>query len=181
MVNAPFDELTGKIVAIIRQVRPQVILTHDPCGDYGHPDHIAVNKAATAAFLAAGDPAQYLEAGEAFKPQKLFYSVFPRRMLKIAVKVLPLLGRDPKHFGRNKDIDLTQLTAACLPVNAVVKLTRSDLKTRDMASNCHRSQLDGGPPRQGILSLIEKLFGRRDSFTLADPLPAAGIRENGLF
>ena len=41
--------MTARIVKIIREIRPQVILTHDPHGDYGHPDHIAAHQATVAA------------------------------------------------------------------------------------------------------------------------------------
>jgi N-acetyl-1-D-myo-inositol-2-amino-2-deoxy-alpha-D-glucopyranoside deacetylase/mycothiol S-conjugate amidase len=182
LCNAPVDEVAGRIVKIIREIRPQVILTHDPHGDYGHPDHIAVHKAATAAFHAAGDLKLYPEAGAPFRPSKLYYNVFPRRLIKLAVRLLPLFGQNPKKFGRNKDIDLTALAGEAMPVNTVLKLDRAALKARDAASSCHRSQLaeGGGPPRRGILSLLEKLFGRRDTFTRAYPV-ARGKCEADLF
>src|SRR5215470_5157564 len=48
-------EAVAKIVAHIRRVRPQVIITFDPNGGYGHPDHIAICQLTTAAVLAAAD------------------------------------------------------------------------------------------------------------------------------
>jgi N-acetyl-1-D-myo-inositol-2-amino-2-deoxy-alpha-D-glucopyranoside deacetylase/mycothiol S-conjugate amidase len=183
LINAPIDEVAGRIVKIIREIRPQVIITHDPCGDYGHPDHVAAHQAATAAFHAAGDPTRYPGAGAPFQPLKLYYTVFPKRLIRLAVKVLPLLGQDPKHFGRNKDIDLTALTGECLPVIATVKLDKSALNARDAASACHQSQLagGGGPPRRGLLKLLERLTGRRDSFTRAYPPATGRKRETNLF
>jgi N-acetyl-1-D-myo-inositol-2-amino-2-deoxy-alpha-D-glucopyranoside deacetylase/mycothiol S-conjugate amidase len=182
LCNAPIDEAAGRIVKIIREIKPQVILTHDQLGDYGHPDHIATNKAASAAFYAAGDPKKYPEAGLPFQPSKLYYNVFPRRMIKFAVKLLPLFGQNPKKFGRNKDIDLTSLAGDIMPVNAIIKLERAALKAKDAASACHQSQLagGGGPPRRGIISLLGKLFGRRDSFTRAYPT-AESVKESDLF
>ncbi len=109
LCNAPVEQVTARIVKIIREVRPQVILTHDPHGDYGHPDHIAAHKATVAAFYAAGDPNKYPEFGASFQPSKLYFNVFPRRLIKFAVRLLPLFGQNPKKFGRNKDIDLTAL------------------------------------------------------------------------
>ena len=183
LVNAAIDEVTGRIVKIIREIKPQVILTHDPCGDYGHPDHVAAHKAATAAFHAAGDQSRYPGAGLPFQPQKLYYTVFPKQLIKLAVTVLPLLGQNPKRFGRNKDIDLTALSGGCLPIHVTIKLDKGDLDARDKASACHQSQLagGGGPPRRGILRLLERITGRRDSFTQAYP-PAVGERRgNDLF
>ncbi len=49
------------MVAVMREVRPQVVITFDPYGGYGHPDHIRMHEAAVAAFHAAGDPAYHSE------------------------------------------------------------------------------------------------------------------------
>ena len=51
------DEATALIATHLRRVRPQVVLTFDPYGGYGHPDHIAVCQFTTAALVAAADPA----------------------------------------------------------------------------------------------------------------------------
>src|SRR5919112_948112 len=49
-------EVVGRIVDQIRRVRPQVVITFDPFGAYGHPDHVAICQLTTAAVLAAADP-----------------------------------------------------------------------------------------------------------------------------
>src|SRR5512147_2596770 len=77
-INAPPDRVVEQLVRIIRSIRPQVIVTFDPFGGYGHPDHIFIHHRTHEAFKAAGDPAQYPEAGEPYQPQKLYWSVFPR-------------------------------------------------------------------------------------------------------
>jgi LmbE family N-acetylglucosaminyl deacetylase len=68
----------GKIVAHLRRVRPQVIITFDPNGMYGHPDHIAIAQFATAAMVAAAD-ASYSGYGAELPPHrvsKLYYRSF---------------------------------------------------------------------------------------------------------
>ena len=182
LYNAPTDQVAARIVKIIREVKPQVVLTHDPHGDYGHPDHIATHKATVAAFYAAGETTLYTEAGAPFQPSKLYYNVFPRGLLKFAVKILPLVGQNPKKFGRNKDIDLTTLVGEMMPINTVIKLDRAAVKAKDAASVCHQSQLagGGGPPRRGLFSILGLLLGRKDSFTLAFPQSGAH-RERDLF
>jgi LmbE family N-acetylglucosaminyl deacetylase len=54
--EAPADEVVAKIVRHIRRVKPHVVVTFDQNGLYGHPDHIAICRHATAAVAAAGDP-----------------------------------------------------------------------------------------------------------------------------
>ena len=53
--QAPREEMARKVVEVIREVRPQVILTFNKYGGYGHPDHIAIQRATTEAFSLAGD------------------------------------------------------------------------------------------------------------------------------
>jgi mycothiol S-conjugate amidase len=81
--NAPMDEALGRLVAIIRRERPQVIVTYsDDQQGYPHPDHLMVHDISVPAFGAAGDPAAFPELGEPWQPSKLYYTVWSRaRML----------------------------------------------------------------------------------------------------
>jgi mycothiol S-conjugate amidase len=81
--NAPLDEAVGRLVAIIRKERPQVIVTYaDDRQFYPHPDHIRVHEISLPAFDAAGDPAKYPDTGEPWTPSKLYYTGFSRRRVK---------------------------------------------------------------------------------------------------
>src|ERR1700730_15600684 len=60
---ADFDEAVGKVVRIMREERPDVVVTYDENGGYGHPDHIRAHQVAVAAFKAAGDPERFPDAG----------------------------------------------------------------------------------------------------------------------
>ncbi|HLZ26812.1 MAG TPA: mycothiol conjugate amidase Mca [Chloroflexota bacterium] len=72
--NAPLEEAVGKLVAIVRAERPQVIVTYaDGRAGYAHPDHLRVHDISGPAFDAAGDPSQYPELGEPWQPLKLYY------------------------------------------------------------------------------------------------------------
>jgi LmbE family N-acetylglucosaminyl deacetylase len=75
LVVVPRLEVVRAIADVIVDVRPQVVLTHDPLGGYDHPDHQIVHHATTAAFFAAGTlgreaPVRLLygaTSGEAFR------------------------------------------------------------------------------------------------------------------
>src|SRR3990172_8708189 len=181
LAAAKLDQVVGRIVKAARQVKPDVVLTFDPIGGYRHPDHIAVHNATVRAFHAAGDPGQFPEAGEAFRPQKLYFSVFPRGMLKLAVRVMPLFGQDPRRFGRNKDIDIASLAEVEFPVHAVVRLSKRSIELRDRAAACHASQMEGAPPRAGILGIINRLRGQRDLYMRGHPPVTGRRRETDLF
>ncbi len=128
------------------------MITNDPIGGYKHPDHIAIHKATTKAFHLAGDPAFVDPDGlPPYQPQKLYYQTYSQRALRLAVKLLPLLGRDPRHFGRNGDIDIQALVEeGDFPIHARIDY-RPVVEKREAAAACHASQLDGGPPRRGLL------------------------------
>lgn len=81
--NAPLDEAIGRLVALIRAERPQVLITYgEDQSRYPHPDHLRVHDITLPAFERAADPAWYPEAGEPFQPSKLYYTHgFSRRRL----------------------------------------------------------------------------------------------------
>ena len=77
--NAPLDEAVGRLVAMIRREKPQVVITYgDNHQGYPHPDHIRVHEITVPAFEAAGDPTKFPDAGEPWQPQKLYYTYWSR-------------------------------------------------------------------------------------------------------
>ena len=80
--NAPLGEATGHLVALIREERPQVIITYsDHQQGYLHPDHLKVNDISIAAFWAAGNPHAYPELGEPWQPMKMYYSAWSKERI----------------------------------------------------------------------------------------------------
>jgi LmbE family N-acetylglucosaminyl deacetylase len=170
LIQAPLEEVAEKITRLVRVIQPQVILTHDPTGGYFHPDHIKVHQAATRAFHAAGKPDAFphqLENGlQPYQPQKLYYNAFPRRMMRLFVRVLPLLGQDPEAFGRNKDINIKRIADVDQKVTTQIG-TKPYLEERQQAARCHASQMGGSGNR--LTGLFQKWLGRSDSFFRAVP------------
>src|SRR5579859_6159766 len=81
-INADESEAVGRIVKIMREFKPTIVVTFDASGGYGHPDHIAIHHWTTQAFHAAGDPSRYPQAGPAFVPSRLYYAGIPRSARK---------------------------------------------------------------------------------------------------
>ncbi len=86
--HADMDEAVGELVRVVREVRPQVIVTYDENGAYGHPDHIQAHRVAVAAFDAAADGARYPDAGEPWQVRRLFYTCLPRSFLQAGIDLL---------------------------------------------------------------------------------------------
>lgn len=101
-VSIPPDEVVGAIVGLIRQQRPQVVITFDETGGYGHPDHITVHGATRRAFQVAGDPDAYPDRGKSWTPLKLYYPVFAQRMIREVRETYRARGL-PFHFGSGLD------------------------------------------------------------------------------
>lgn len=180
LINAPIEEVAERVAIMIRRIRPQVVVTFDPIGGYKHPDHIHIHHATNKAFELAGEVSFQSDASP-FQPDRLYYSVFSKGFLKLAVSVMPLIGQDPRRFGRNKDIDLASLVKdGDFPVHASVR-HNTVAPQRDSASACHASQLPGGPPNRGIFYWIRKIFPSEDTFMRARPPAPAGLRERDLF
>jgi LmbE family N-acetylglucosaminyl deacetylase len=59
LVAADVDEVVRRVTEVIREVHPQVVVTFDPYGGYGHPDHLRMHEAAVGAFQAAPDPSRF--------------------------------------------------------------------------------------------------------------------------
>jgi LmbE family N-acetylglucosaminyl deacetylase len=175
LIAAPTGELAERIVRIMRDLKPQVVITSDAAGGYGHPDHIAIHKATLQAFSDAGDGQRFPGAGRAYRPQKLYYPVFRRTLLKWAVRLMPLFGQDPRRQGRNKDIDMTRMAGIDFPVNAFVQLSKNDMATRDRATACYESQI-AGPRREGLIGLVFRL-SRQDRDYYMRGYPPAGSKK----
>jgi len=82
--QAPLDEAVGRLVAIIRRTRPQVVITYgDEQGGYNHPDHIRVYEITGPAVDRAADPDWYPEAGEPWQVSKIYYSVWSKKRAEL--------------------------------------------------------------------------------------------------
>jgi LmbE family N-acetylglucosaminyl deacetylase len=183
LAMAPVDEVAGLMVKIVRELKPDVVITHDAGGGYGHPDHIATHNAVVKAFYAANDQKQYPGAGPVYQPAKLYFGVRSLGFMKVMVRLMPLFGQNPRRAGRNKDIDMTKMFNQNYPINAVIRLKKKAIQIRDKAAACHASQ-GGGRPRQGplrVFRMIEKIRGQRDYFMRDYPPPNGKRQEKDLF
>lgn len=186
LLQAPLAEVAGKLVALVRALRPQVVVTFGPYGGYGHPDHIKMHQATLAAFHAAGDAAQYAEQSQhglaPWSPHKLYYSAFGnRRLMSLAITLMRLGGMDPRHMGKNRDIDFVESAAQATPVTTTLDTgAYADLKLH--AWQCHASQVGNMGMIQRLPGPLRRQWMGNESFTRVVP-PWDGARgpERDLF
>ncbi len=136
--QADFAEAVRDLVGTVREVRPQVVVTYDERGGYGHPDHIQAHRVATAAFDAAGDPAFAPNLGETWRASKLYHSAFPKSVLQAGIDQLKASGQT-NFFGADSADDLP----FGIPDEAVTTEidARDHLDAKVAAMRAHRTQI----------------------------------------
>jgi mycothiol conjugate amidase Mca len=72
--NVDMEEAAARLVRLVREYKPEVLVTYDEFGAYGHPDHIKCNKITHLAYERAGDPDYLPGEGEPWQPLKLYYT-----------------------------------------------------------------------------------------------------------
>ncbi|MCN9242989.1 N-acetyl-1-D-myo-inositol-2-amino-2-deoxy-alpha-D-glucopyranoside deacetylase [Streptomyces sp. RY43-2] len=82
--SADLDEAAGHLVAVVREVRPQVLVTYDPDGGYGHPDHIQAHRVAMRAAELAADPGFRPDLGTAWEIGRIYWNRMPRPVAEAA-------------------------------------------------------------------------------------------------
>jgi mycothiol S-conjugate amidase len=105
---APLEEAVGRLVAVIRRTRPQVIVTYPQDQEgYPHPDHLRVNEISELAFDAAGDPGQFPEAGPRWQALRLCYVRWSSKRIRAMHEKFLELGLespfDDEHMSRLLD------------------------------------------------------------------------------
>ncbi len=166
-INHSIDEVAGKVVQYIRELKPDIVLTFDPIGGYKHPDHIHIHKATVLAFEKADDASFHPEAGAPFKPRALYFQVFSRRILRWAVRLMPLFGRNPTKFGLNHDVNLKELAEVDFPVHVRLDI-HSVAEIKAQAGAQHASQ-GGVGIRSGLMGFVTRLFGEKEDYMRAYP------------
>ena len=175
--NADLDEAVGRIVEVIRRVRPHVIVTYaDDQQGYPHPDHLRVHEVSGPAFHLAGDPAAYPDLGEPWQPAKLYYTVWSRRRIELThEKFLELELESPftaEWFTRpSHDHRITTSIAI-----------DEWYDVRFEALLAHRTQVDPASPFWfGLPRDVARTVHPFDDYILAESLVATELPEDDLF
>jgi N-acetyl-1-D-myo-inositol-2-amino-2-deoxy-alpha-D-glucopyranoside deacetylase len=176
-VNVPAEEVVARLVGIIRQLRPQVVVTFEPNGGYGHPDHIAAHRHTLTAFHAAADPSCYPEQGEAWRASRLFYTAIPRSFFLEMRDRLIAGGVDTSEFARFEEDGIGWPDDQ---VNVMVDVAE-EIEAKWAALNCHRTQFGPNNLFRRLSEEEIKQMLSREYFALAWPNPDPGLQLASLF
>ena len=170
------SEIIAKIVTHIRRIRPQVVVTFGPDGNYGHPDHIALSQLTTSALVCAADDG-FVDAHNqsTYRVSKLYYLVDSMDIVRIANEAFG---------GFDMEVDgLTRHHVGWADWQITTRLDSSQyMETVQKAMRCHKSQLPGyGLIPDWSLDELKQVFGI-GNFYRAYSLVNGGRRvENDLF
>lgn len=134
--RADLEEATGRLVEIVREERPQVLIAYgDEHTFYPHPDHVRAHEIAVAAFDAAGDPDRFPQAGKPWQPLKLYYTAWSRALVEAWIKAFDAEEESPfAAWLEGRDFQDERFTTR-IDVN-------EHFERRREALLAHRSQVD---------------------------------------
>lgn len=164
----------NELVAVIRQRRPQVLVTYDEFGGYGHPDHVQAHRVATYAAALAAVPSHRPDLGAAWQVGRTLWTAMSRSRIARAVEVLSEQGLADVVDGMPTDPDAPMLT----PDEQIsVEIEAPEhVRAKMAALLAHRSQIRSD---EGFMALPEDLaleFWAREHYRFAGgtPLPTDG-------
>ena len=131
------------LVAVIREVRPQVLVTYDDFGGYGHPDHIQAHRAAMYAMVLAAVPTFRADLGEAWSISKVYWTAFPRSIIRAGIEALRAQG-DTSEFAAMDPDDIPFAIDDALITTAVDGTIYLDRKMAALRAHATQVSVDGG-------------------------------------
>jgi len=133
---AVFDTAVAALVEVIREVRPQVLVSYDNFGGYGHPDHIMAHRVTTAAAEAAADPG-YPVAGKPWSVAKFYWTATPR---SVVAEQLAAVAAARTPFDAVPSVaDVPSSVADDLVTTVIDAASQHAAKSRALAA--HRTQI----------------------------------------
>jgi len=186
LADADPVEATGRIVRQIRRLRPQVVVTFDANGGYGHRDHIAIHHLTNAACVQAGNPQAYpehlAEGLTTFAPRKLYYVAFPRTLMEQLMGPMLRAQPDFQPFGLVATIPVQEMGTPDDQITTTLPLDDALFAVRNAASEAHRTQQNPNSPFARVSPRVMRAFGGVQHFVRAIPPPLPGAEpEHDLF
>lgn len=178
--QANLIEVAEKVTRVVRTQKPQVMITFDAWGGYGHPDHIQMHKAALLAFWLAADPRafpEHLNEGlQTWSPSKLYFNVWPRSRFTGYIEYLKGEGKEipewMENFGKRSLSDDAITTR--IDVSEFARLKLESLE-------CHASQLGPNTIFRQIPTDVWLDMVKQETFALAESRTGRAEGETDLF
>jgi LmbE family N-acetylglucosaminyl deacetylase len=167
--QSPVETVADDIIRVMRELKPQVVVTFESTGGYGHVDHIAIHHATNLAIEKVNDPGYRPDLGPAHHVDKYYYIAFPRSAMQ---KFIQSMGEEADFGGDQRTIPLETMGIPDELISTVVDVREfRDVRVRGMAA--HRTQFSVEELERFNSSETEDLFGRAH-FMRIIPAPVPG-------
>ncbi|ATO16543.1 N-acetyl-1-D-myo-inositol-2-amino-2-deoxy-alpha-D-glucopyranoside deacetylase [Micromonospora sp. WMMA2032] len=154
--RADLDEAAGHLLEVIREVRPQVVITYDPNGFYGHPDHIQAHRVAMRGVE--------LAAAEGIAPAKVYWTAMPRSVLDAGLEAFTESSDNP--FAGIDDVDDLPFGTPDAQIAARIDATEQHA-AKEAAMRAHATQIPANSWLYSIAGNFGAEFMGVEYFTLA--------------
>ena len=175
-------EAATHLVAVIREVRPQVLVTYDDFGGYGHPDHIQAHRVSMYALTLAAASTFRPDLGPAWEVAKVYWTAFPRSVVREGIERMRAAG-ETTGFAEMDPDDIPFAIDDALVTTAVSAPALLDRKLDALRAHATQVTVDGGffalADNVGAEAFGTEYF-RLVRGTAAGPFDASG-RETDLF
>jgi N-acetyl-1-D-myo-inositol-2-amino-2-deoxy-alpha-D-glucopyranoside deacetylase len=154
--RADLREAADELVPVIREVRPQVLVTYDDNGGYGHPDHIQAHRVATYAMALAAVASYRPELGAAWEVPRVYWAAVPRSVIQLGIDAMREAGSD--FFGLDSADDAPFAVDDALITTAIDAQSHLDAKLDAMRAHATQITVDG--PFFALSNLVgQRAFG----------------------
>ncbi|HVE62826.1 MAG TPA: N-acetyl-1-D-myo-inositol-2-amino-2-deoxy-alpha-D-glucopyranoside deacetylase [Mycobacteriales bacterium] len=182
--QADLDAATAELVAILREVRPQVVVTYDDRGGYGHPDHIQAHRVTMRAVDAAADASAYVDRGTPWQVQKVYATAVAKSMLARGIEAF----RDsdsPGFFAGVESVEDLPFGVDDATITTEVAGSERHFAAKMAAMRAHRTQISVDGPFFALADSVALTAFGVEHFVLLrgdrGPALASGDREDDLF
>ncbi|MFK0254504.1 N-acetyl-1-D-myo-inositol-2-amino-2-deoxy-alpha-D-glucopyranoside deacetylase [Streptomyces sp. NPDC090445] len=180
--SADVDEAAAYLVEVIRELRPQVLVTYDPDGGYGHPDHIQAHRVATRAVELAAEPAYRRDLGDPHAVGKVYWNRVPRSVVEEGFARLRAAGTKTPFPGLASPEDVPGVVADEL-ITAEIAAGEPAVAAKAAAMRAHATQIAVDGPFFALSNDLAQPLFAREYYELVQGSPGApaGEREHDLF
>ncbi|MFI9030196.1 N-acetyl-1-D-myo-inositol-2-amino-2-deoxy-alpha-D-glucopyranoside deacetylase [Streptomyces sp. NPDC053560] len=178
--QADLEAAAGDLVEVVREVRPQVLVTYDPDGGYGHPDHIQAHRVAMRAADLSADPAFRPELGAPHTIEKIYWNCNPRSVVEEGFERLRAAGMS---FPGVADVDDVPGVVEDAEVTASIPATPEYSAAKAAAMRAHVTQISVDGPFFALSNDLGQPLISGEHYRLVRGTSGAkdGEREDDLF
>ncbi|MFJ8016439.1 N-acetyl-1-D-myo-inositol-2-amino-2-deoxy-alpha-D-glucopyranoside deacetylase [Streptomyces sp. NPDC096339] len=180
--SADVDDAAAYLVEVIREVRPQVLVTYDPDGGYGHPDHIQAHRVATRAAELAAEGAYRRDLGEPHRIAKVYWNRVPLSVVEEGFAELRATGTGSPFPGIASPKDVPGVVAD-ERITAEIAAPEEIEAAKAAAMRAHATQIAVDGPFFALSNDLGQPLLTREYYELVagEPGAPAGEREHDLF